>query len=420
MHKKKLFLGVSITALAVSAASFAAVVASKREALVKATPQTDYQQTIAITANEISNSGGSFTLNGNTFNYSGITVAGGYIEFNAACSLEFASESGATKSASNMVGGSFKAFAFQSIGACCVTYNFNGDGGLVFEAADGELFAQSINSPTFSFYITSGHFTTEAFYIQYDCVAPVQSHNVLIVGSSDVCNVVDTAHDNAPVWVADAYTSIVSDLGGAATYTFQSIPTHTLAVLADASTTGGKRLRNALNADAYDAVVIQIPRRITPSGTDVEASELAALASLKTLLHSETDNIYMLAPWCEKNPTIFHVGESGSEVITYVSSGTSETKTLQEMADYYANLANTMATTVEGKVMNLAQPFASYAGKHTFKNASKHLMFGYVMYCSFFNRMVPAACTYTDGNSTAAVNYIREETQAFCVHPEVL
>ena len=67
--------------------------------------------------------------------------------------------------------------------------------------------------------------------------------------------------------------------------------------------------------------------------------------------------------------------------------------------------------------MNLAQPFASYAGKYTFKNSSKHLMLGYVMYTSFFNRMVPACCTYTDGNSSSAVRYIREEVQAFCVHP---
>ena len=71
--------------------------------------------------------------------------------------------------------------------------------------------------------------------------------------------------------------------------------------------------------------------------------------------------------------------------------------------------------------MHIVQkPFASYAAKHSFKNASKHLLFGYVMYCSFFNRMVPAACTYTDGNSAAAIQYIREETQTFCVHPEFL
>ena len=420
MHKKKLFLGVSIAALAVSVASFAAVVASKREMLVKATPQTDYQQTLTITANEISGNGsGSFTLNGNTFNYSGITVAGGYIEFNAACSLEFASESGATKSASGMVGGSFKAFAFQSVGACCVTYSFNGESGLVFEAADGEFFVQSINAPTFSFYINSGHFTTEAFHIQYDCVAPVQSHNVLVVGSSDVLDT--TVTDSSSVvhteWNCDSYVNIVTDLGGVATFTFQPIATHEIRILADATTQGGKRLRNALNDGVYDAVIIQIPRRMTPSATDVEAMELAALAQIKDLLHSETDNIYMMAPWCSANPTIF---TTEGMTTKYLSTSTNENKTLAEMAAYYADIAEQMATIVDGKAMNLAQPFASYAGKHTFNTSSKHLLIGYVMYASFYNRIVPSACTYNAGASAKAVGFIREEVQAFCVHPEVL
>ena len=156
---------------------------------------------------------------------------------------------------------------------------------------------------------------------------------------------------------------------------------------------------------------------MTPSATDVEAMELAALATIKDLLHTETDNIYMLAPWCTDNPTIFTTEGMSSK---YVSTSNHEEKTLQEMAAYYADLAYRMATIVEGKPMNLAQPFASYAAKHSFVNASKHLLCGYVMYCSFFNRMVPQCVTYRAGASAGARNYVREEVQAFCVHPEFL
>ena len=417
MHKKKLFFGVSVVALAVSAASFAAVVASKREMLVKATPQTDYQQALTFTAENMSAGSGSVTLNGNTFNYAGVVINGNNLVFGAGSSLEFASESGATKSAFGMVGGSFKAFAFQSIGACSVTYSFNGESDLVFEATDGEFFAQSINAPTFSFSITSGQFTTGAFQIQYDCVAPNQTQNILIVGSSDVCEVLDADHENAPVWTAASYVEIMSELGNNVTYTFQSIPTHEIRILADASTTGGKRFRNALNNGVYDAVIIQIPRRMTPSATDVETMELAALATIKDLLHTETDNIYMLAPWCTDNPTIFTTQGMDNK---YVSTSNHEEKTLQEMAAYYADIAEQMATIVDGKAMNLAQPFASYAAKHSFVNASKHLLCGYVLYATFFNRMVPQCVTYRAGASAGARNYVREEVQAFCVHPEFL
>ena len=419
MKQKRLFLCLSIGALALSVIATAIAFTSKQKSLVNATTPTDYRQTLAFNASNITSGSGSVTVNGNTFNYTDITVSGANLVFGVGSKLVFSAESGDSISAEGMIGGSFKSIGFTSVGTADFTYTFNSVAGLVTQADDGETIEQAINTPYFDIQVTAGSFTTPELRIKYDCVAPVASHNVLIVGSTDVCNVTDSsAHPD--IWVANSYTSIMDALGSTATYTFQSIPTHTLAVLADATSTGGARLRNALNDGVYDSIVIQIPRRITPSGTEVIASELAALASIKTLLHSETDDIYMMAPWTAANPTIFGPGESGTDIITYVSTGTKETKTISEMANFYADLADQMATIVEGKPMYLSTPFAEYAGKYTFKNASKHLLFGYVLYSTFFNRIVPVTCSYTDGNSSTAVKGIRDATIKYCVHPEIL
>ncbi len=416
MKQKKLFLCLSIGALALSVTATAIAFTSKQKSLVNATTPTDYRQTLAFNASNITSGSGSVIVNGNTFNYTNITVSGANLVFGVGSKLVFSAESGDSISAEGMIGGSFKSIGFTSVGTADFTYTFNSVEGLVTQADDGETIEQAINTPYFDIQVTAGSFTTPELRIKYDCVAPVTSHNVLIIGSTDVCNVVDSDHSDAPVWVADSYIEIMNELGNTATYTFQSIPTHEFQILANASTTGGKRFRNALNNGEYDTIVLQIPRRITPSATDVESKELTSLAAIKDLLHAETDDIYMLAPWCTENPSIFT--DSGGS--SYSKTANSEEKTLQEMAEYYADLADQMATVVDGKPMYLSTPFASYANKHSFVNASKHLLFGYVLYSTFFNRLVPSYVTYRAGASAGALGFIREEVLAYCVHPEIL
>ena len=406
MKEKRLFLGIGIVALTIGAVSFASIMANGKNFLTKADPQTDYQQTLTFTAENMPGESGSVTLNGNTFNYTGVTYNGANLVFGAGSTLEFASQSGETMSANGMYGGSFKSIGFTSVGACNFTYSFNGKTGLVAEAADGETITQKINTRNFSISVTAGSFSTAAFNVKYDCVAPVTSHNVLFVGSSDVVAVDGT-------WNGDAYVEIMENLGSTVTYTTCSISTHTLRVLADATTQGGTRLRNALNDGVFDTIVLQLPRRITPSATDVKDGELAAIAQIKDLLHSETDDIYVMAPWTAKNPTIFE--DDGS--VTYKSTGTNESKTAAQMADYYTSIIDEFAEAVDGEAMYLSAAFSAYLGLgNSFVNASRHLLYAYVCYTTFYDRMVPACCTYTNSASSTAVAGIKQVVEECCVH----
>lgn len=405
MEKKKMFLALGVMGTLTLGIVSATLYANNQGSLVKATEHSDYTQTLTFNASNLSSGSGSVTLNGNTFNYTGVVVDGSNVTFGTGSTLKFMSESGATISDDGMVGGSFKSIDFISVGNCSFTYTFNDASGLNVEASDGETVEQSINTTKFDIAITAGSFTTAAFNIKYDCAAPVESHNVLIVGSQDVINVSSTYNGSA-------YVDLMAGLGNTATYTVPTIDTYTFKVLADSTTVGGKRLRNALNGGDFDTIVLQICRRITPSATDVLARELEALAAIKDLLHNETDDIYVLAPQCSANPTIF----TDDGTVKYASTGTNENKTQAEMCYFYAGLAQTMATAVEGKVMNFAQPFNDYDSAHTFQTSSKHLLFGYVFYCTFYNRMVPSACTYDAGASANAVKFVRESAGKFCIH----
>ena len=410
MTKRKLVLGVTAIALSTAAVSMTAIALAKKDYLVKSTQQEDYQNTLVFNASNMTSGSGSVTINGNTFNYTGVTVSNNQLSFSAGSTLVFDGESGSSMSASGMVGGSFKSLTLTSIGACEFTFTLNGVTGLIAEAEDGETITHYMNNPKFNAEITAGSFTTDALYLKYDCVAPV-SQRVLLIGEKE------SFLTNANYPAGASYNSLIESLGGSVVVDelieTSARPTYTMAVLAKSSTNFHKNLTNMLADNVYDAIVLQISPRCTPNSTHdeshantVEQSEIAALASLKTKLHAETDNIYVFAIQnAEGNPKIW----SNTDNLKYTETETSEEKTYQEMCQYYSDLSETMATAVEGKAMHFADCYSEYKRPvsegglgYSVNYPSLRYMYASVMYATFYNRVVPTASTYKGENTEGA------------------
>lgn len=408
MKEKRLFLGVGIAALTIGAVTLSHFMVNGMGLITKAEPQNDYQQTLTFTASNMAGGSGSVTLNGNTFNYENVTYDGNNLVFGAGSSLVLSGESGETISANGMVGGSFRLFGFLSVGAANFTYTFNGVTGLVGEAANGAAFEKVVNSPSFNLTVTAGSFSTAAFNVKYDCVAP-SSQRVLFIGEKD------NYLNNSDYLASQAYTSLMDTLGQEVIVDelieTTTRPTYTMAVLAKTNTNFNKNLKNMLNENAYDAIVLQISPRCTPSSTGtspnvtVEENEIAALASLKTILHEETDNIYIYAIQnADGNPFIW----DNNDNLKYTQTTNKETKTFEEMCAYYSALSETMATAVEGKAMHFADCYSQYKSKnagslgYSVNYPSLRYMYAHVLYATFFNRMVPSASTYKGTNAEGA------------------
>ena len=423
------------SAIAVSGGSVFAfsLLANNTKQLVKATPQEDYRNTLVFNAGNVSNGSGSVTVNGNTFNYTNITVDGNNLTFGVGAKLVFNGASGETISGSGMVGGSFKSFSFISAGACDFTFTLNDKTGIEIEAEDLETVEHTFNWTGFSLEITAGSFSTTAFNLKYDCVAPT-TQRVLLIGEKDSF----LSNSNYPA--GPSYTSLMDSLGNNVvvdelfeTTSSGSRPNYTMAVLAKTSTNFYKALNKMLNENEYNAIILQISPRCTPNSTHdeshdktVEESEIAAIASLKTRLHQETDNIFVFAIQnADGNPYIW----SNTDDLKYTKTESKETKTFVEMCEYYSNLSETMATAVEGKAMHFADCYSEYKRPASegglgfnVQYPSLRYMYAHVMYATMFDRMVPAASTYKGENASGesaatdkAMNGVKTVVSHHCI-----
>ena len=400
MTKRKLVLGVTAIALSTAAVSMTAIALAKKDYLVKSTQQEDYQNTLVFNASNMTSGSGSVTINGNTFNYTGITVSDNHLTFAAGSTLVFDGESGSSMSASGMVGGSFKSLTLTSIGACEFTFTLNGVTGLNAEAADGETITHYMNDPKFNAEITDGSFTTDALYLKYDCVAPETETKVLFLGHDELTN--STNHP-----IMGKYTSLMEGLNQTVTCMRPTTRTdkYSLSVLADSSTKSSKSMTNALNDNDFNTIVIQVSRRVTPSALDVIESELAALRAIKDQLLAETSDIIIYAPISGANPTIYTVPESGS---IYTETANTEMKTQLEMVEFYDLFAARMARIVNGKVFRDGAALISYENSVSQpNNIGKEYTSACSLYGAIYNRAVPAGGIWNNECTAKAAKIIR-------------
>lgn len=166
-------------------------------------------------------------------------------------------------------------------------------------------------------------------------------------------------------------------------------------------------LRAALEGNDWDAIVIQITRRITKSATDVQESELAALRAVMPLFKAETDKIFLFTLNSKSKPGIFTTagGDPG-----YTDSGKKETYSAAEGSAYFKVLADKWAAEFGIGVINYGEAYHDYA------NPEK-IGLGYLqaamIYNSVFDKELPET-KETNGNSAATAKSLREIAKKYC------
>ena len=169
-------------------------------------------------------------------------------------------------------------------------------------------------------------------------------------------------------------------------------------------------LRAALDEIEWDAILIQISRRCTKSGTDVEASELAALKTVLPLMKAETDKIYLFTLNSDKTPAIFTTagGSAG-----YTKTSNKETYSAAEGSAYFKELADKWAAELGIGVINYGEAY------HAYSNPTKTGI-GYLQACmiydTVFGKAIPST-TETNGLTAKEAENLRKIAEKFTLTP---
>ena len=401
-NRAKKTIAVS-TVLTLAAATIFTFTGVKGLFKLNARELTDFDVDLIINSSNVTSGSGSVTLNGNTFDYTGFVVSGDAITLSAGSTLSYNGESGSSFANDNFVGGGFTKLEFSLSLESTFEMSINGSSE-VFENRSGAV-SMTINSPFLDVEVSSGSFAVSALHIKYSCVAPSVTQRVLLVGHNEF---VGSSY-------ATQYTNLMDGLGNTAVCDVVTTENYTYRTIYSSTSNIGKNFRKKLNENAYDAIVLQITRRITESSADVYAKELESLTGIKELLHSETDNIYVYAPNGSDNQDIWY--DNGYITYTRKDPAEQETSTRAQSSSFYSSIAEDFATAVEGKVINYAGAFEYYYSNISVKSdAKKQYLSACCLYSSFFNRAVPAAGTWDGGGLTAnAMKILRRGAEINCV-----
>ena len=227
-------------------------------------------------------------------------------------------------------------------------------------------------------------------------------HTVLFIGAPTIMR-----DDYLPL---ENYTAMMANIGKKVRPIGIFDGTYSMKDLATTGNTKNSELRAHLGTYDFDAIVIQISRRATVHSTDVTASELAAITSLKELLHSETDNIFIFAPKGEASQYTFSVNADGNYV-----KGAKETASNAEMCQFYSSLSETMADAIDCKPMKYASAYREYAEGYTQDKAGVGYLYQCCFYNSFFQEAIPTTCTWQNGCSNENAAIIRGIAAKYCL-----
>ena len=201
-------------------------------------------------------------------------------------------------------------------------------------------------------------------------VPEYDSYDVLIIGSKllDNCDAVTALTDMVKLGQSkELYLQYVTDSVGVLNKLYSE----------DLSDTFYSSYKAALQERKWDAVIIQISRRITPTGADVEASELAALKAIYGDITANCENVYLITLIGADNAAVFST-EDGS--IEYKKTDYKEEKTALEMSEFYTALANEWAAELGCKVIDQGMARTLTA---TANDAER----GYMRACCYYNAL---------------------------------
>ncbi len=204
------------------------------------------------------------------------------------------------------------------------------------------------------------------------------TYNLLIVGS----NLMD---DYA---CASVFTKLLAEADGKTAQTrYVRSSTFVANNLVEESNDLG--LRAALAETEWDAIVVQMTRRITKSAADVQKSEHDAMAQIIPLLKAETDNIFIFTLNSKKNPTIFAATTPG-----YAETTSKESYSAAEGTAFFKELADQWAAEFGIGVINYGQAYLDCS-------SPTEQGLGYLQACmiyeTVFGKAVPEGLAETNG-----------------------
>jgi len=153
---------------------------------------------------------------------------------------------------------------------------------------------------------------------------------------------------------------------------------------------------SALQERKWDAIIIQISRRITPSSEDVAASELAAFKAIYPDISANCTNIHLITLIGADSATVFKADGS----IEYVKTDYKESKTAAEMSEFYTALASTWAKELNCKVIDQGMTRLIAAPAN---DAERGFMRACCYYNALFAEKIPAGASNNGINADSAV-----------------
>lgn len=176
--------------------------------------------------------------------------------------------------------------------------------------------------------------------------------------------------------------------------------------LVDPSTDFG--IRTALAKTKYDAVILQVSRRCTPSATDVEASELAALKAIYPIIAENTDNIFLYTLNGSANPNIF---TTATDPVNYSKTDNKESKSAAEMNAYYTRIAKAWAEEVACGVILQGAAWTEFSPS---TDAAKGYLRACCIYNGIFGKEIPEG-SETGGLDATISAQIEEIVAKYCL-----
>ena len=170
-------------------------------------------------------------------------------------------------------------------------------------------------------------------------------------------------------------------------------------------------MRDELARVKYDAVILQVSRRCTPSAADVEASELAALKVIYPIIAENCDNIYLYTLNGSSNAAIF---TTASDPVNYSKTGSNENATAAQMNVYYTDITNAWAEEVGCGVILQGNAWTEFSPS---TDAAKGYLRACAIYNSIFEAEVPDGVN-TNGIDATVADRIEAVAKKHCLPEE--
>lgn len=398
---------VAFASLSVLGVAAALVVNSVGGGVLKVDSSVKYVEkdiSLEFNASNLSNGSGTVTLNGNLFTYENLTVNGNSITLSANSRIYANEDSGSSVSAEGLKGAGFTNIMLVGGSGGTGAGELNGNA-VAINVSNGGNQIININNNSFNFLVTSGSVVVERMFLSYGCAydeAP-EAQKVLFVGS-----------DNFSVssW-KETYTEMLDAVEGVtATCDHFTTGSFTFLQVGNLTTNYANKaveFREKLFSENWDAVVYQLTRRVTPSGTEFADKEFEMFRdTIVPLTRTVTNNIVLTTMQSSANPTIFNYDvETGMPV----DSGENEEKTVEEMTTFMDETVVSWAEATGVKAGRYGKVF-DYCGtvgsNTTTRDSAKAYSRGLMAYATINDTPVPDsiatiwASTCFSSTSTAA------------------